>query len=212
MTKPSYIFYYGIMVTLRNEWQQLKELEPKRKVILLLILLGLFFLSFNIGAFIQVQRTASSPVRPVDQPFVPQPTATMSPATTLALAPSQDILELGEILSLAVVLTGKPMDLIDLTLQFDPKVFSPAKKLENGELFPIMFKEEIGKGTIHYAGSVELNAPEATATGTVFTIDLKTIAATSSAAIAFDRENTQIALQGEVQRVELIDGRYSVEK
>lgn len=196
------------MVDLRKDLSELKKMDRQQKLMLTAVFLGMFLLSFAGGVFLQTrQKAIPTPVRTtVQEPTV---TPTPTPETTFAISPAKQPLTVGDPISVAVQLFGKPADTVAVRLNYDPAVFA-ADNLENGELFTNVLKEEIEKGTIRYAASLDLATREATKTGTLFTFELEPLTAASKSAVIFHPGASEAAVNGKTLRLDFTNATYSV--
>ena len=186
----------------------MNTLDVKQKIGIICALVALFGLGFFITTRFSSKKNAIT--NTTGQTGKAKATLSPQPSTTLSLSPSTKTVKVGETLSLTVMLTGDKAQAVDITLTFDPAVFS-ASDIAVGQAFPVVLRQRIVDGKIIVSASIDpSNQPESNPTGAIFTVNLTALGTKASTTVDFEAKDTIVAQNGKNIVGKTVAGTYTV--
>lgn len=196
--------------TINKDLKQIKKLALKRKIYILVFLFLLFALAFVGGVFI----TRYKPLPPIPTPVTtpkPKPSPILQRRSKLFLTPASGTLTVGEVLPVSVLISNEPVQAVDVVLLYDPSVFA-VSDIKKGDVFPLILRKDIIPGRVTVSASASPEEPVELKTGEVFSFSLTALAATASASIDFDAQDTIAAKDGVNRLGKIVGGKFRIEK
>ncbi len=174
------------MNTLQNDVQQFNQLHPHRKLATFGIILFVFVLSVVIGVYYSKKQSSQTA-----QPTKMEESTT---STSLALAPSEEIVQVGKTFTVSVLLNGQPVQATDIVINFDKTMFK-ASNILNGKVYDNLIRQDITDGQVSVTGAVQATANPEMKTGEVFTFTMEALKKGTSE-LSFDKNLTITAKNG----------------
>lgn len=187
MTSNALYNYNQNKMDIKNNVEEIKQLDNQRKGVLFALIFILFVVSIVVGAYLTRN--------PSLVPQIQKPQVTLAPSTSLSMNPGTLNLKVGEKQTVSVDLSTIPVSAIDLGINFDPSVVS-ISNVTNGEVFDKVIVNKVAEGKMMYSASVSPDNPTETKEGTVLTFTVTALKPVETTLLDFNLTDTITALNG----------------
>lgn len=182
--------------TLKQDLKDFQKLNPQRKAIIILVIVGLFVLSIVVGSYLSKgKQSTTEEITNTTITQAPEQTEQKEgPTTNLTLSPKNSSLTVNGTKKIDVVITEEPVTATDIVITYDPEAVE-VSGLVNGNVFSKMIRNKIEDGMITYSASIDPSNPKNISTGTVFSFTVKALKA-GSTVLDFNQSETITAVNG----------------